>query len=106
MEICGRIKMLREACGLSQKQVADAIDVTRQSISNWEIDIRSISAEHIIKLSDFFNISSDYLLGREEYFRKDGGQMINAIDKKIISIKIAHEKVAEALQELEELLNG
>ncbi len=60
-----RIAELRRDLGYSQKQLADFLGVTQQAISKYESGIREPDVETIIKLSKLFNVSSDYLLGRE-----------------------------------------
>lgn len=51
---------------MSQVQLAEKIGVKKQSISNWENDNIMPSVEMLIKLAEFFQVSTDYLLGRED----------------------------------------
>ena len=60
-----QIKLLRLARGINQVELADALSVTKQSVSNWENNNIQPSIEILIKLADFFKVSTDYLLGRE-----------------------------------------
>lgn len=60
------IKRLRQARGMNQVDLAKALGVTKQCISNWENDNIIPSIEMLIKLADIFRVSTDYLLGREE----------------------------------------
>ena len=60
-----RIKLLRSKIGLSQVEFSQRLGVTKQCVSNWENDNVMPSIEMLIKLSDFFKVSTDYLLGRE-----------------------------------------
>lgn len=57
-----QIKILREAKQISQVELARQIDVTKQSVSNWENDNIMPSVEIIKKLSLYFGCTSDYLL--------------------------------------------
>lgn len=59
------IKELRLRYGMNQVEFAEVIGVTKQCVSNWENDNVMPSIEMLIKLSDFFKVSTDYLLGRE-----------------------------------------
>ena len=59
------IKELRICYGMNQVEFAEVIGVTKQCVSNWENDNVMPSIEMLIKLSDFFKVSTDYLLGRE-----------------------------------------
>lgn len=60
-----RIKELRFVKGISQVDLAKRLNVSKQSVSNWENDNIQPSIEVLIKLADIFNVSTDYLLGRE-----------------------------------------
>jgi len=61
-----RLKQLREERNpkIYQKELADAIGVSRQAITMWETGQRIPESETLQKLADFFNCSVDYLLGR------------------------------------------
>lgn len=61
-----RIKKLREGTDISQSSLAEVLGVDRVTISKIENGERKICAEEIIKLSEFFNISSDVLLDLKE----------------------------------------
>lgn len=57
-----RIKTLREARGISQQRLAAELDVTQAMISKYELDISEPDICTIQRLSEFFGVSSDYLL--------------------------------------------
>ena len=58
------IKQLRQLNGLNQVEFAKEICVTKQCVSNWENDNVLPSIEMLVRLADYFNVSTDYLLGR------------------------------------------
>ena len=58
-----RLKEVREAQKLSQTEVAEKLGVSKQSIANWENGNIMPSIDMLIKISKYFNVSSDYLLG-------------------------------------------
>ena len=60
------IRRLRLLRGLNQAQFAKLIGVTKQCVSNWENDNVLPSIEMLLKISDIFKVSTDYLLGREK----------------------------------------
>ncbi|GAB6043277.1 helix-turn-helix transcriptional regulator [Endothiovibrio diazotrophicus] len=62
-----RIRAAREAAGLSQRGLADAVGVSRPTVSMWESgEIRSLSAEHLLRLAERFRRSPEWILyGRE-----------------------------------------
>ena len=58
-----KIKELRKSLGISQTQLAASLGVSKQCVSNWENDNIQPSIEMLIKISEFFKVSTDYLLG-------------------------------------------
>lgn len=64
--ICAeRIKDLRQEKNLSQSVLAQKIGVSQKAIDYWERGINEPKATYIVRLADFFDVSTDYLLGRE-----------------------------------------
>ncbi len=61
------LKKLRKNKGLTQSELAQFIGITQNSYSYWENDKVKIDNASILKLADFFDVSVDYLLGREEF---------------------------------------
>ncbi|WP_257140847.1 helix-turn-helix domain-containing protein [Lactococcus lactis] len=61
-----RLKELRLERGLTQQKVADRLNVSQPNYRRWETGERSPSSETLKKLADFFNVSTDFLLGRYE----------------------------------------
>ena len=58
-----RLKKLRKEAGLTQKQLAEYLNTSQPAYQNWEKGVRSPGKESIERLTNFFNVSSDYLLG-------------------------------------------
>ena len=58
-----RLKALREEKGISQDELATALEMSRLSIGNYERGVRTPEAETIIRLAKHFSVSADYLLG-------------------------------------------
>jgi len=65
VDVGDRIRILRERKGLSQKLLAYKLGMPNQSLSNYERGYREPPADVLKKLADFFEVSVDYLLGRE-----------------------------------------
>lgn len=61
-----RLLKLREDCKETQQQLADAIGITRQSLSRYETNERTPNIDLIYKVSKHYNVSADYLLGLSE----------------------------------------
>ena len=65
MKLGDNIFKLRKDCKLSQEQLAEKVDVTRQTISNWELGETSPNPEQLKLLSKSLNISIDELLNND-----------------------------------------
>lgn len=79
---CGiRLRECREAAGLTQKQLADAIHTTYQSISNIERGERRLTADNAIAAANVFGIRMEYLLCEDDF--KDYDEYNNSIAKDI-----------------------
>ena len=61
-----RIKPLRKAKKVTQKQMAELLDCTERHYQKIEYGHINISATTLIKLADFFGVTTDYLLGRDD----------------------------------------
>ena len=61
-----RLKELREEHNFTQKQIGDAILSNQSNVARWEKEINQPTAEFIIRLADFFEVTTDYLLGRSD----------------------------------------
>lgn len=66
-----RLKELRKSRGLKQKDLAAVLQVSPQSIGYYENLVNKPDPETLIKIADYFNVSVDYLLGRNENFDTD-----------------------------------
>lgn len=60
-----RINELRLTNGWSQVQLAKKLNVTKQTVSNWENDNIQPSIDMLVRLAKTFNVTTDYLLGLE-----------------------------------------
>ncbi len=61
-----KIKKLRKAKRVSQVEMASALGLTKQCVSNWENDNIQPSIEMLVKIADYFGVTTDYLLCRSE----------------------------------------
>ena len=69
MELKDKLLNLRKENHLSQQQLADQLNVSRQSISKWELGESQPDINNVIRLSEIFSVSTDYLL-KDEYERE------------------------------------
>ena len=59
------LKLLRTKNGLSQQALADALEISQQSINRYENHKVEPDIDMLIKMADFFGTSVDFLIGRE-----------------------------------------
>lgn len=57
------IKLLRTALGWSQVDLAKKLNITKQTVSNWENDNIQPSIEMLVRLSKILGVTTDHLLG-------------------------------------------
>ena len=62
MTLGEKISKLRKENNLTQEELAEILDVTRQSVSRWELDIAFPETDKLLKLCNVFECSVDYLL--------------------------------------------
>lgn len=63
-----RLIELREERNLTQNDIANAINTSRTNIGRWEKGLNEPASSYVVKLADFFEVTTDYLLGREDDF--------------------------------------
>jgi transcriptional regulator with XRE-family HTH domain len=61
-KFCDKVIQLRKERGISQEQLADRLEVSRQAVSKWEGNQSMPSLDKIIQIADFFGVSMDYLV--------------------------------------------
>lgn len=61
--IGNRISIMRQKIGLTQQELADALNVRRENVSYWENGTRDLKSETIVLLAQKLNTTCDYLLG-------------------------------------------
>lgn len=62
-----RIKELRISKKLTQAELAQVLNIKRETVARWENGTRDLKTDVIISLAKYFNVSADYLLGISEY---------------------------------------
>ena len=66
LAIAERLKELRLNFGCTQKQIADAINVSPVSVQRFEYGTVRPSIDTLVALADYFDVSLDYLVGRSD----------------------------------------
>ncbi len=75
-----RIKALREDRDLRQIDVAKETGIDQKTLSNYETGKTNPDSYSIIKLADFFDVSTDYLLGVSDYSFSDCNKLVSEIE--------------------------
>lgn len=66
-----RLSELRKKKGISQYKLADELGFSRGQIANYEQGSREPDYSTLLKIAEYFNVSTDYLLGKEEFDNRD-----------------------------------
>ena len=59
-----RLKSLRKKCGYTQVSLAETLGVSKGTVAMWETGKRTPDFETLIRLPDFFDVRTDYILGK------------------------------------------
>ena len=78
MNMADRIQHLRKSKGISQEELADKVGVSRQAVSKWESEQSTPDIEKVILLSNFFDVTTDYLLKGIEPITENGTERSDA----------------------------
>lgn len=65
-KFCDRVKELRQEKGLTQKELAETLDLKLRTYRTYEYEESYPSVPGLLALADFFDVSLDYLVGRSE----------------------------------------
>lgn len=89
---------LRKSKGLTQKDIADALGISRQAYANYEAGNREPDLNTLKKLSDFFSVSIDYLLDNQIEKPADEGELSEEVviyhrDGKTVRRKFSKEQL-------------
>ena len=89
-----RIKELRLSRHLTQRELGDIISVTQQNISKYENNVIEVPVDVLIKIAQYFNVTTDYILGITETKRNLERQVIvnKAIDEYFEYVEIFKSK--------------
>ncbi len=86
-----RLKQLRMERNIRQKEIADYLGITVSAYGNYELGQRQPNFEILCKMADFFNVSVDYLLGREN---KNNSYSPSPIQLLYDQLNEAHQEIA------------
>ncbi len=98
-----RLVKLRKERGITQQQFADKIGISVAALSYYETGKRTINIELLGKIANFFNVTSDYLLGLSDV-RTVNKDMQTACKVAVLSKKRV-KKIESALEEMQYFLS-
>ncbi len=70
-----RIRELRRSHNMSQEALGTIINTTQQAVSKMEKDTGAISTDLLIRIAEYFNVTTDYILGLSDIKRDLSGQI-------------------------------
>ena len=101
MNFAEKLLELRTQSGYSQEALAEKLNVSRQAISKWEIGTTLPETEKVIAISDFFEVSLDYLL--KDHIRSDSNESLDRMVLKFLGsaqdMKYISEELVDIMQD-------
>lgn len=101
MNFAEKLLALRTQSGYSQEVLAEKLNVSRQAISKWEIGTTLPETEKVIAISDFFEVSLDYLL--KDHVRSDSNESLDRMVLKFLGsaqdMKYISEELVDIMQD-------
>lgn len=101
MNFAEKLLVLRTQSGYSQEALAEKLNVSRQAISKWEIGTTLPETEKVIAISDFFEVSLDYLL--KDHVRSDSNESLDRMVLKFLGsaqdMKYISEELVDIMQD-------
>ncbi len=88
-----------------QSELASALYVTKATISNWERGERDLKSSTIIQLSEYFEVTADYLLGMSDYRTSQANSVSKVTGLTDDSINALKELAADGAKEDLEMIN-
>lgn len=76
------LQKLRKQKGWSQEELAERLELTRQTVSKWELEQSTPDLDYIVALCDLFQVSADYLIRGKEY-AAEGQETVPAKNEEI-----------------------
>ena len=66
LKLSERLHSLRKERGLTQTEAANAVEISLKSYCRYESGEREPTASVLVRIADFYNVTTDYLLGRSD----------------------------------------
>ena len=102
-KFAARLSKLRNEKGLSQRQAAAELGISQALLSHYETDAREPKLEFVVKVCDYYAVTTDYILGRTKE-RGDGASRLSAqISEVVDSIDELKQAEAELIGKIRKL---
>ncbi|NBI08616.1 XRE family transcriptional regulator [Colidextribacter sp. OB.20] len=97
MDIGPRIKLLREKRNLAQFELAAILKINNSTLSQYETGTRTPSDDMKIAIANYFDVSVDYLLGRDEKEKKPASDSTDGLDPELLELikRIPNDRMPE-----------
>lgn len=92
MKFSEKLLQLRKKAGMSQEDLAEKLEVSRQAISRWELGTATPDAPNLIGISSLFGVSIDYLL-HDDYKSDDDIPSVKEVTSKMKKRDKKHHKL-------------
>lgn len=106
MSVGERIQTLRKERGISQAQLADALDLSRQAVSKWENDLAAPDTINLIRLADILNIDVEFLATGNHSPKKPPVHVVTVLQKvdKVVEKVVEKPVLVEKTVEVEKIV--
>lgn len=99
-----RLKELRQRTGIRQKELAEHLNTTQATLSNWESGKHDPDSKSLLTLADYFGVSTDYLLGKSDKTRPHSEVLPLTTDEFLASQGITKSEHIATLKNIMELM--
>ena len=96
MRIGKNVIYLREMYEMSQLELAEKLGINKSTLSRIEADTRDVKGDELVKIADYFDVSTDFLLGR----RESSFLKVRARPKSSGKVDAAYSRAPEAIKEI------
>lgn len=98
MTFAEKLYTLRTQYGYSQEALAEKLNVSRQAISKWELGTTLPETDKMIVISDFFDVSIDYLL--KDNFKVNKGESLDRVVMKFLGSAQDMDEISKELVDI------
>lgn len=98
-----RLKRLRAAVGMTQEELGQIVGVSAAAVGHWETGKNDPPAQMLRRIADYFGVTADFLLGRNEILPSAYGAYFDA-DMTRVLFRVTRQLSPEALREVRDFI--